>query len=169
MIDQNQDDIPGLWSENGPPSDCPESTFPPPASTTWGDWIACLSPARQLAYGCLGIMVISAALLYCVGASTFFIRPIIAAHAAQTPTEFIRPTLLPTPTQMIEPTTFIPLPKGTLVATPTQAPIPPRDSFVVTPGADIMNKITLTPFATSTPTGSVSPTRKPGGSATPRP
>lgn len=132
---------------------------------SWREWLATLSPVQQVGYGCILVMIVSAAMLYCVGAATFFVRPMLVERAAITPTEVTRPTLVPTPTQLVEPTTYIQLPKGTLVATPTQAPIPPRDSFLVTPPPDIMDRLTQTPLATTNP--GPSPTRKPGGTALP--
>ncbi|MBI4789508.1 MAG: hypothetical protein HY782_20960 [Chloroflexi bacterium] len=158
-------DLPRLRRRHRPPASSPEYPLPQQhAARAWGDSVARLSSAQQLGYGCLLVLILSAASLYCFGAATFFVRPMLAERAVVTPTEVARPTLIPTPTQRVEPTSLIPLPKGTLLATPTQEPIPPRESFVVTPGADIMNKITLTPFATWSPTAS--PTRKPG-TATP--
>jgi hypothetical protein len=129
------------------------------------EWLANLSPVQQVGYGCIVVMILSVAMVYCVGAATFFVRPMLVERAAITPTEVTRPTLVPTPTQRVEPTAFIQLPKGTLVATPTQAPIPPRDSFLVTPPSDIMDRLTQTPQGSPSP--SPSGTRKPGGTAIP--
>ena len=163
-------DVPRLRKVNSPPLSYPEYSDPQQhASRSRGTWVASLSPTQQLGYGCILVLIISAASLYCIGAATFFVRPMLVERAAITPTEVVRPTLVPTPTQITSPTLFIQLPKGTLVATPTQAPIPPRESFVVTPGPDIMNKITLTPFASPTPNGSGTPTRKPSAIPTARP
>ncbi len=162
MYEQRENDIPRLWRQDPPP----EILAPDPApqaetSGSWGEWIASLSPGRQLTYGCIVVLILSAASLYCIGASTFIIRPILIERAAMTPTDVLKPTLVATPTQLAVPTPFIAAPQGTLVATPTQGPIPPRESFVVTPPPDIMAKITLTPYATPSPGPSPTPSRKP--------
>lgn len=109
------------------------------------------------------IMLISAALVYCVGAATFLVRPMLAERAAITPTEVIRPTLIPTPTQEVRPS-FIPLPTGQLMATPTQAPIPTREPPTLTATPETVNGMTVTPSAT--PTGKASATRKPTATST---
>ncbi|HEX9076835.1 MAG TPA: hypothetical protein VF932_13710, partial [Anaerolineae bacterium] len=158
-----------------PPPGYPEDSWDEPREyvrveqggqpAAWREWLAALSPTAQVGYGCILVMIMSAVMVYCVGAATFFVRPMLVERAAMTPTEVTRPTLVPTPTQFVEPTTFIQLPKGTLVATPTQAPIPPRDSFLVTPPPDIIDRLTQTPQASPIP--GPSPTRKPGVTALP--
>lgn len=123
-----------------------------------------LTPIQQLGYGLIAVVLISAAVLYCVGASTFFVRPMLAEHAVVTPTEVVRPTFTPTLIPSAVPTTFIPLPKsGTLAPTPTQAPMPPREVYVVTPSYD-PNVPTAAPTSTAKPTS----TRKPTATATPQ-
>lgn len=175
MHDSKPVNAPHQWRENAPPPGYPEDPWDEPQEyvrveqggqppAKW-EWLAALSPVQQVGYGCVVVMILSAAMVYCVGAATFFVRPMLVERAAVTPTEVVRPTLLPTPTQLVEPTTFIQLPKGTLVATPTQAPIPPRDSFLVTPPPDILDRLTQTPLASPSP--GPSSTRKPGGTATP--
>ncbi len=175
MYEQNNANAPHRWTQSPPPPSYPEDPVDEPGeyvrsghtlrSPSFGERLGSLSPAQQLGYGCIMVMVISAAMLYCVGSATFFVRPMLVERAAITPTEVIRPTLVPTPTQVVEPTSFIQLPKGTLVATPTQAPIPPRESFVVTPPPDIMDRLTQTPQAS--PSAGPSPTRKPAITASP--
>ncbi len=125
------------------------------------DWIASMTLIQQLSYGLIGVLLVSAAVLYCVGASTFIVRPMLAERAAVTPTEVVLPTLAPTQTPQVVPTTFIPLPKsGTLAPTPTQAPMPPRDVYVVTPSYN-PDAPTAGPTTTAKPTSTRKPTATP--------
>jgi len=141
-------------------------------------WLASLSPnhqgdlGQQLGYGCLVIVIAGTLVLYCAGTISLVARPLLLQRS--TPTELVRPTLVPTPTQA--PTTFINLPPGTLLATPTQGPIPTREPPTVTPTVDLTNPA---PTASVTPRGSPSsggtrparsatPTRKPSATVTPR-
>lgn len=111
-----------------------------------------MPPHRQVGYGCLAIMLIGAAVLYCAGTVSWFVRPSLLERPP-TPTSVALPTLAPTPTQV--PPTFINLPKITLVATPTQAPIPTREPPTLTPTVDLTNPA---PTATHTPTRRATPT-----------
>lgn len=136
MDDRRPGDVPRLWREQPPQPSYPQDALPsaslPEASEwegypyTWRDWLADLSAGQQLGYGCILVVVISTLFLYCVGASTFLVRPIILGRVVPTPTVFIPPTLVPTPTQVTPPTFIIPLPtaRGPMAATPTQAPLP---------------------------------------------
>ncbi len=127
------------------------------------------SSNRLFAYGCGSILFVSAALLYCVGALSFLVRPLLVERAA--PTAFDQsaiPTARPSPT-------FISLPTaGTLLATPTQAPIPTREPPTITPTLDpnatVLPTLTGTPRANSSPTNraSATPTRRASPTATPR-
>lgn len=132
----------------------------PPERT---NWIANLSPNRQIAYGCFLIMLLGASVLYCAGTISFISRPWLVTRA--TPTELVRPTSLPSPTTA-RPTIINP-PPGKLIATPTQAPIPTREPTTVTPTVDLTNPApTGTGSATrvtATPTRrlSATPTTKP--------
>jgi hypothetical protein len=121
-----------------------------------------LSPGQQVGYGCLVIVLIGTAVLYCAGAVSLYVRPSLMARPA-TPTQFTlrAPTFVPTPTQVLP--TFINLPKGTLLSTPTQAPIPTRETSTITPTVDLTNpaptlSITATNGLTRTPTRRVTPT-----------
>ncbi len=149
------------------PPPVPQEPYPSryaESSPSLRDWIASLTPMQQLGYGLIAVILISTAVLYCVGASTFFVRPMLAEHAVVTPTEVVRPTLPPTATPQPQPTTFIPLPKsGTLAPTPTQAPMPPREVFVVTPSYD-----PNMPTAVATSTAKATSTRKPTATVTPQ-
>lgn len=114
---------------------------------TEGGWMSNLSPAQQLGYGCLVIVIIGAMTMYCVGTLSFIVRPMLVQRS--TPTELVRPTLVATPTQAAP--TFINLPPGTLLATPTQGPIPTREP-TMTPTVDLTN-----PAPEETLSGSPSP------------
>ncbi len=148
MDDRRPGDIPRLWREQPPESPYMEDP-PPPISLpdsaqwegqryTWRHWLADLTPRQQLGYGCIGVVILSTLFLYCVGASTFFVRPILMGHAVPTPTNFIPPTLAPTPTAPPQPTFIIPLPtpRGTMPPTPTQAPLPTYSPATVGPTLD---------------------------------
>jgi hypothetical protein len=146
---------------------------PPPPSE--GGWLANLAPSQQLGYGCIGVMIAGASVLYCLGIASFFVRPLVLERAVLTPTIVIRPTLVPTPTQQVQPT-FIQLPPGTLVATPTQAPLPIREPATATRVPDLGSTPSLTSTLTSgTPRGTpsltaeASATRKASATAMPVP
>ncbi|MBI5030533.1 MAG: hypothetical protein HZB51_08395 [Chloroflexi bacterium] len=119
-----------------------------------------LSPNQQVAYGCLIIILIGTATLYCVGTFAMVMRPSLATRPP-TPTQVILPTLVPTLTPVAP--TFINLPKGTLISTPTQAPIPTREPPTLTPTVDLTNpaptlSVTTTITVTRTPTRRVTST-----------
>lgn len=99
--------------------------------------------------------------MYCAGTISFIARPMLLQRS--TPTELVRPTLAPTPTQA-QPT-FINLPAGPLLATPTQAPIPTREPATMTPTVDLTNPAATTSI---TPRGSPSPNGKTSATATRR-
>jgi len=121
------------YTDNSPPPERP-------------GWLSNMSPNKQIAYGCFLILLLGASAMYCVGTLSFIARPWVLYR--ETPTELVRPTLAPTPTQALP--TIINLPSGTLVATPTQARIPTRESPTLTPTADLTNPA---------PTGTVTATR----------
>lgn len=89
-------------------------------------WFHALTPRRQWAAGCAGIVLLVALCLYSLGLVSFLVRPVLVATpppatvVLQIPTvaqpTFVMPTAPPT----------LALPGSTLVATPTQAPIPTR-------------------------------------------
>lgn len=107
-----------------------------------------LPPERQIAYGCIGIVVMATIVLYCVGFFSVMIRTSFQRPA--TPTIVAFPTQAPTAT--LGPPTLINLPRGTLIATPTQAPIPTRETPTLTPTVDLTNPA---PVITGTITGTV--------------
>jgi hypothetical protein len=109
----------------------------------WG-----LPPERQIAYGCIFIVVSTTAVLYCVGLFSVVIRTTFQRPA--TPTLVVFPTQVPSAT--LGPPTLINLPRGTLIATPTQAPIPTRETPTLTPTVDLTNPA---PVITGTITGTV--------------
>ncbi len=165
MYDRRGDIVPHIYLED-PPLELPEYPYlEQPRARNWREWLADLTPNQQLGYGCIAVVMISAALLYCVGAATFFVRPMLVERAAVTPTEVVRPTLVPTPTQMPQPTPFIQLPPGTLIATPTQAPIPPREYMITTATPELINGMTATPGSPSL-RPSATPSRRPSSSPT---
>ncbi len=148
MDDRRHGDIPRLWREQ--PLEALYTEEPPPPMTlpgshplggerySWRHWLIQLTPRQQLGYGCIGVVILSTLFLYCVGASTFLVRPILMGHAAPTPTAFVPPTLAPTPTSPPLPTFIIPLPtpRGTMPPTPTQAPLPTYSAATVGPTLD---------------------------------
>jgi len=132
---------------------------PPSQSPRVGrSWLFSLSPGQQLGYGCLVIAIVGAMVLYCGGTISLLARPLLQRS---TPTELVRPTLVPTPTQA-QPT-FINLPPGVLLATPTQGPIPTREPPTPTPTVDLTNPA---PTTSVTPRGSPSPNNKINATAT---
>jgi len=104
-----------------------------------GGWSS-LSPNQQIGYGCLAIVVIGALVMYCAGTFSILIRPNLGERAP-TPTIIARPALDSTPTK---PPTFINLPGGTLLPTPTQAPIPTRELPTLTPTVDLSSTLAIT-------------------------
>jgi hypothetical protein len=136
-----------------------------------------LPPNQQIGYGCLAIAVIGALVLYCIGTFSILVRPSLVR--APTPTLITRTTFDFTPTKA--PPTFINLPGGTLLATPTQAPIPTRELPTATPTLEltspqpitgtILPSVSVTRGTPGTATRTFTPTRRLTGtiSATPRP
>ncbi|MCL4489751.1 MAG: hypothetical protein M1570_16725 [Chloroflexi bacterium] len=146
-----------VWS-NPESMGAPDPAVSAPARHSLRAWMAGLSPTQQLGYGCIGVMMVGALVLYCLGAATLFVRPMVSVRPP-TPTNIIHPTLVPTPTQQSVPT-FIQLPPGTLVATPTQAPIPTREPPTPTP-YPLGTTLTPSPGGRSTSTSSPTATRRP--------
>jgi len=110
---------------------------------------------RQIGYGCLGVIFIATAMLYCVGTLSLIVRPAFQRTPTITPTT--RPTQ--TMTATLGPPTLINLPRGTLLATPTQAPIPTRETPTLTPTVDLTNPApVITGTVTVTATLRVTPT-----------
>jgi hypothetical protein len=126
-----------------------------------------LSPNQQIGYGCLVIVVVSALAMYCAGTFSILVRQNLGQRAP-TPTAITRTVFDSTPTK--PPPTFINLPGGTLLATPTQAPIPTRE-FTHTPTVELTGTLPIT--GTLLPIGSATrtPTRRTTGTVTntPRP
>lgn len=136
---------------------------PPPSEQ---GWFSNLTPTQQLGYGCIAIVVFGALVLYCAGTISILVRPFLSQRA--TPTDIIRPTLQATPTQAHP--TFIILPPGTLLATPTQAPIPTREPPTITPTVDLTNPApttSITPRGTPSPGAKINATPTHKASATP--
>jgi hypothetical protein len=126
---------------------------------TEGSWLSRLSANQLLGYGCLITVIAGAIVMYCAGTISIVLRPTLLERS--TPTEIVRPTLVPTPTQQAAPT-FMNLPPGTLQATPTQAPIPTREPTTITPTIDLTNPAPTTK-------ASVSPGPRTTATVTPRP
>jgi hypothetical protein len=126
-------------------------------------WFANWSPNKQITYGCIAIILLGASVMYCVGTISFVARPWFVNR--ETPTELVRPTLVPTLTSVIP--TIIILPPGKLVATPTQGRVPTRESPTVTPTVDLTNPA---PTGTITVTrGTTTPTRRLSATPTTKP
>lgn len=119
-----------------------------------------LPPHHQITYGCLGVVLIATTVLYCVGFFSVMIRSSFPQPA--TPTLALIPTTAPSAT--LGPPTLITLPRGTLIATPTQAPIPTRETPTLTPTVDLTNPA---PTLTGTITGTVRATLTITGTRTP--
>jgi hypothetical protein len=133
----------------------PESLFdPPPRSGWWSN----LLPKQQLGYGCLMILIMSAAVLYCAGTVSIAARPFVLDRPP-TPTYITHVTAAAKP--ILGPPTLIQVPAGMLDATPTQARIPTREPSTLTPTVDLTNPApittTLAITLTRTPTRKVSP------------
>ena len=126
-----------------------------------------LSSNQQFGYGCLAIVVVSALAMYCVGTFSILVRQNLGQRAS-TPTAITLTVFDSTPTK--PPPTFINLPGGTLLATPTQAPIPTRE-FTHTPTVELTSTLPIT--GTLLPIGSATrtPMRRTTGTVTntPRP
>ncbi len=141
-------------------NDDPEWAAPPT-----GGWWASLSAGQQLGYGCFAIVMIGAFVMYCAGTISWLARPALTQREP-TPTMMARSTVVPTLT--LVPPTFIKVPGGTLVATPTQMSIPTRVPPSLTPTVDLTNPapaitttVTLTATVTRTPTRRTTPTLMP--------
>ncbi|MBM3128967.1 MAG: hypothetical protein FJ009_10160 [Chloroflexi bacterium] len=136
---------------------------PPTARSAWSH----LSPNQQIGYGCLAIAVIGAFVLYCAGTFSILVRPTLVQRAP-TPTIITRVTNQRTPTR--PPATLINLPGGTLLATPTQAPIPTRELPTIAPTLDLTSTAPITGTA-SPGSATRTPTRRVTGTVTqpPRP
>lgn len=138
----------------------PTQSQPSALQSAWSH----LSPNQQIGYGCLAIIVISSLVMYCAGTVSILMRPSLIPRAP-TPTLITRATLGATPTK--PPPTFIYLPGGTLLPTPTQAPIPTREVPSLTPTPEVVETLPLTtltpPGGTTRATPTRTPTRRPGG------
>lgn len=110
---------------------------PPAARSAWSN----LSPNQQIGYGCLAIAVIGAFVLYCAGTFSILVRPSLVQRAP-TPTLITRTAFDFTPTKA--PPTFIHLPGGTLLATPTQVPIPTRELPTIAPMLELTSTLSVT-------------------------
>lgn len=90
------------------------------------NWFHALSQRQQWAVGCAGSILVVTACLYSLGLVSFLARPALLATPPAATVLFQIPTIAPrtvvAPTAL--PTLY--LPGSTLVATPTQAPIPTR-------------------------------------------
>ncbi len=174
MSDRRPGDVPRLWRDQPPAPNYPQDPFPPHSldgsdvqgddSYSWREWFADLPALQQIGYGCIGVIIVSILFLYCVGASTVFVRPLVQGRVAASPPVVVLPTLAPTPTQPLVPTGIIPLPSppGTMPATPTQAPLPTLVPRTGTPTFDPNNPYTPTPSTSTTrPIATVVPTARP--------
>ena len=129
-------------------------------------WLPHLSPAQQLGYGCLLIVILGTSVLYGAGILSMMFRPSLRDRAVPTPTVFVRATATVSPT--LSQPTVLTLPPGKLLATPTQAPIPTRELPTLTPTVDLTNPAPIT-SVTVTRTLTLTPTRRVTSTNTPRP
>lgn len=100
-------------------------------------WFHSLSPRGQWTAGCVGVVLIVTGCLYVLGLTSFVMRPVLVATPPPATVVLALPTLAPPPT-ITAPTAppTLDLPASTLVATPTQAPIPtraPTSTATITP------------------------------------
>jgi hypothetical protein len=134
-----------------------ESGWDPEPPAAQG-WLSNLSPNQQIGYGCLAVVIVGIAALYCAGTFSMIVRPSLLQRP-DTPTIVVRATAVAPPTQTLP--TLTRLPGGTLAATPTQAPIPTRELPTLTPTVDLTNPApTLTVTLTLGMRTTVTPTRK---------
>ncbi|MCJ7667861.1 MAG: hypothetical protein MUP04_06230, partial [Anaerolineae bacterium] len=100
-------------------------------------WYRGQSVSRQRLYSLLAVITTATLLLYCLGISSFLLRPVLIGTPVVIPTVYVvspptsqpqqspasRPTVIlpPTPTQLPIPT-FIPTPTVTPTETPTSTP-----------------------------------------------
>ncbi|MBI4674371.1 MAG: hypothetical protein HY741_22230 [Chloroflexi bacterium] len=90
------------------------------------NWFNTQSPRRQWAAGCAGIVLIVALCLYSLGLVSLLVRPALVATPPPATVVLQMPTVVqPTFVLPTAPPTLA-LPGSTLIATPTQAPIPTR-------------------------------------------
>ena len=90
------------------------------------NWFHALTPRRQWAAGCAVVVLIVASCLYGLGLTSYVVRPTLVATPPLATVVMQIPTVaLPTYVSPTVPPT-LDLPASTLVATPTQAPIPTR-------------------------------------------
>lgn len=116
-------------------------------------WFGAQSPRGQWAVGCAGVLGIIALCLYGLGLVSYIVRPTLVSKPSVATVVFAVPTVeRPTfAAATVLPT--LALPGSTLVATPTQAPIPtyspPTATETPTLALDANgNPITTTPDAT---------------------
>ncbi|MGE5140920.1 MAG: hypothetical protein ACM3JD_15750 [Rudaea sp.] len=127
-------------------------------------WLAGQSSRTRLFSGCLGILFLAGCCLYVLGAASFLIRP----YLFTSPLSFTTAVPLPTQTTRAASATPLPastyaLPGSTLVATPTQAPLPTR-APTSTPTVGEIPSVTPLPGETSPATATppeFSPTATP--------
>ena len=116
------------------------------------NWFHALTPRRQWATGCAGVVLLVTSCLYGLGVFSFFVRPTLVATPPPATVVMQIPTLVvPTYVPPTAPPTLF-LPASTLIATPTQAPIPTRAPPTETPtlmldanGTPILPPVTATP------------------------
>lgn len=140
------------------------------STPTFREWVAHLSPPQHLGYGCLVILVLGVATLFCGGTVSMLARPMLVQRE---PTATLMPAPTRTRTATPAPPTMLVLPTGRVPATPTQAPIPTREP-TATPtlagdltGTPITGTVTVT--ITGTVRGTVTPTRRLTGTGVPKP
>jgi hypothetical protein len=119
------------------------------------NWFNALSSRRQWTAGCAGIVLIVTGCLYVLGLVSFVIRPTLVATPPPATLVLKVPTVAhPTLIFPTAPPTLV-LPVSTLVATPTQAPIPtnaPTNTPTETPTLLLdANGTPIFPTATPTP------------------
>lgn len=122
--------------------------------TRFQRWFNAQTPRGQWSAGCAGVIAVIALCLYGLGLFSYVARPTLVAIPPVATVVYTVPAVAP-PTFVVPtaaPPTFA-LPGSTLVATPTQAPIPTRSPPTETPtpllGPDgLPIPLTTTPDAT---------------------
>jgi hypothetical protein len=134
------------------------------AHPTFGEWLANLSPAQHLGYGCFLIVVLGALTLFCGGTASMLARPLLVQREP-TATRMPAPTRAPSATQA--PPTILVLPTGRVPATPTQAPIPTREPTATPTLVGDMTGVPITNTLAAPTTGT--PIRRLTGTVVPKP
>jgi len=116
-------------------------------------WYKRQSVSRQRLYSLLAVITTATLLLYCLGVSSFLLRPALIGTPVVVPTVYL---VSPPTSQPQQPPASGPT--ATLPPTPTQLPIPtftPTPTATLTPTVTVTTTITATVTFTPTATGTI--------------